>query len=67
MSLEYISNHYRVPAKEGVRVRYTGGKTPRYGTITGAQGAHLLVQLDGQMNERPYHPTWEIAYLGEKP
>jgi len=63
MSLEYIGNYYRVPASEGTRVKYTGGKTPKFGTIIGAQGAHLLIQLDGQKIARPYHPTWEIAYL----
>lgn len=63
MSLDYIRNHYRVPATEGARVKYTGGRKPRLGTIVGADGAYLLIRLDGQKSGHRYHPTWEITYL----
>lgn len=63
MSLEYICNYYRVPAEMGRRVRYTGGRTPREGTVTGAQGAHVLIKLDGDPLAMPHHPTWELTYL----
>lgn len=63
MSLEYIQSHYRVPAHEGARVKYTGGRRPRLGTIIGADGAYLLIRLDGLKTSQRYHPTWEISYL----
>ena len=64
MSLEYIKEYYRVPARVGCRVKYTGGKQPQYGTIEGARNQYLLIRLDGETHEPfPYHPTWEITYL----
>ena len=61
--LQYINNSYGLNAKRGDRVLYTGGKTPRYGTITGAKNGHLCVRLDGQKHSKPYHPTWELKIL----
>jgi hypothetical protein len=63
MSLDYIVRSYGVAAKRGGRVRYTGGKEPRLGTITGASDGHLSIRLDGEKHANPYHPTWEIEYL----
>jgi len=67
MSLEYIRAAYAVPAKKGQWVRYTGVKGPtakaREGVITGAEGAHLRIRLDGDSFSNIYHPTWEIEYL----
>jgi hypothetical protein len=63
MSLDYIRSTYGVPAKLGGRVRYTGGKVPQLGTITGTSGAYLGVRLDGQDEADPFHPTWELEYL----
>lgn len=67
MSLEYISNAYNVPAKKGQRVRYTGDKGPnatgREGVITGADGPHLRIRMDGESFSNVYHPTWELEYL----
>lgn len=63
MSLDYISETYRVPASKGGRVEYTGGGAPVQGTITGADGARLMIRLDGEKLARRYHPTWEIRYL----
>ena len=64
MSFEYIRSAYNVPAKKGARVEYTGGKEPRLGTITGQNGAHLNIRLDGDKSATgPYHPTWELRYL----
>lgn len=67
MSLEYIRNAYGVPAKRGQRVHYTGNQNApsRYGTITGASGAHLKIRMDGDRLSQPYHPTWELEYLEE--
>ncbi|WP_024899494.1 hypothetical protein [Brucella rhizosphaerae] len=64
MSLEYIKDYYRVPARVDGRVKYTGGKKPQYGTIEGAQNQYLLIRFDGESNEPLlYHPTWEITYF----
>jgi hypothetical protein len=67
MSLDYIRQQYSVPAKKGARVRYTGDKGPkvnaRIGTVTGADGAHLRICMDGDSFSQPYHPTWELEFL----
>ncbi|WP_278983223.1 hypothetical protein [Sphingobium yanoikuyae] len=61
--MDYIRNYYDVPAKSGSRVRYSGGHQPIEGTIVAAQGARLLIRLDGDDHDMPYHPTWKIEYL----
>jgi hypothetical protein len=63
MSFEYIQKHYRVPAEFGGRVEYTGSEVPRIGTITGVDGAHLLIKLDDAKTPGRFHPTWELRYL----
>ena len=63
MSMDYIRSYYGVPAQPGGRVRYTGGRHPMDGTIARAEGAHLMIRLDGQQHAMPYHPTWQIEYL----
>lgn len=62
MSLEYIQQHYNVPAKIGGRIKYTY-RGEKFGTITGESGPHLMIKLDGEKISKPYHPTWEIEYL----
>lgn len=66
MSLDYIREHYGVPARIGGRVEYSGGKAPVTGEITGARSAHLLIRLAGQRHSSPYHPTWKLRYLDEE-
>ena len=65
MSLAYVRNHYRVPAKRGGRVTYKG----KPGAITGARGPHVRIRLDGEKHARPYHPTDpDLTYsAGAKP
>ena len=63
MSLEYIRNAYGVDATFGGRVRFKGG---REGQITGANGPHLMVMMDGDTDAFPYHPTWQMEYLPTK-
>lgn len=63
MTMDYIRQTYDVPAKRGARVEYTGGKAPEQGTITGADGAHLMIKLDSRKHSLPFHPTWELNYL----
>lgn len=69
MSMAYIRKHYRVPAKRGMRVCYTGHRDREEltGTITGSKGARLRVRMDPLGNNKPpmflLHPTWELQYL----
>ena len=71
MSLGYIRNYYRVPAKRGVNVRFTNSNGARFvGEIIGASGAHLKVSVTDKNNpdysfkERLIlHPTWNLEYL----
>lgn len=63
MSMEWIRRTYGVPAKRGGRVEYTGGKSPRIGTITRSFEGRLKIRLDGEETVGIYHPTWEIRYL----
>lgn len=65
MSMEYIRKHYGVPAKRGVRIRYTGSTVypEMNGTIRSARGAYLCVQMDNENKLRTLHPTWEVEYL----
>lgn len=66
MSMAWVRKNYRVPAKRGMRVRYTGeGKDkPELGTITSASNGRLNIRLDRYPNEpMPFHPTWELEYL----
>ncbi len=55
--MSYIRNHYKVPAKRGMRIRFQG----REGVITGS-AAYLRVRMDD--GERVHlHPTWQVEYL----
>ena len=67
MSIAWVRKYYSVPAKVGERVVYTGeGKDkPEYGTIIGTISSHLKIRLDGQKHGLPFHPTWELKYLGK--
>lgn len=63
MSMEYIREAYKVPAKRGGRVEYTHPEPARMGTITGTKGARLRIKLDGDNHAGNYHPTWKLTYL----
>lgn len=67
MTMQWIRDHYGVPAKRGGRVRYSpcegSADKPRLGTITGAASPHLRVRLDGDRHSLPFHPTWQLEYL----
>lgn len=68
MSLEYIRNYYKVPAKRGGRIRfdyYVEQGKQGDGTIIGTSGPHLQVRFDDG-HEAPLHPTWKVIYLEEK-
>ncbi len=64
MTMAYIRDAYRVPAKRGGRVEYTGDRSgPRLGTIIGTCSARLKIRLDGETGAGCYHPTWKLRYL----
>lgn len=54
MSMEYIRDYYKVPAKRGRKVIVIG----KLGIITGSKGAYLRVRLEGEKGSSLYHPTW---------
>lgn len=62
-SMEYVRRSYRVPAKRGGRVVYTGEGSPKLGTIRSSSNGRLNIQLDGETRARKFHPTWELKYL----
>lgn len=66
MSMQYIRDYYRVPAKRGGRVEYNGDGKATTGTITGAEGARLRIRMDGEKHTGIYHPTWAMRYLPEQ-
>lgn len=65
MSMAWVRKHYKVPAKRGMRVRYTGGKAPELGTITSATNGRLNIRLDSRKWTSQFHPTFKLEYLSE--
>ena len=66
MSLDYIRNHYKVPAEVGREILYTGDKgKDRKGVIVCDKGNYIgVVFHDSEPEEiMPLHPTWEVKYL----
>jgi hypothetical protein len=57
-NFDYIRDYYQVPARLRGRVRYEG----RGGTIIGAKGQYLRVQLDDETTPGTFHPTWHLTY-----
>lgn len=62
-SLHYINHTYGIEAKVGSRVVYTGGETPKNGTVVGADQQYLKIKMDGEKQAGIYHPTWELLVL----
>lgn len=71
MSLDYINKSYKLNLREGTRALYSGegraGRGPRFGTVIGANGARVLIRLDGDEGSFPYHPTWRLEYDPQEP
>ena len=68
MSLPYIRRTYGVPARRGMRVRYTDGDGAIWnGTIKSAKGPHLRVLVDdrvpGYRGRLILHQTDSIEYI----
>lgn len=63
-----IRRFYSVPARRGGRVLYTYNGILRTATILSADRSsmHLWLRFDDAPEDRagPFHPTWEITYLG---
>lgn len=58
----YINQTYGLNCKRGGRVTYTGGSTPKSGTIVGVSGCHIRVVMDDNGIDLPYHPTWKMEH-----
>jgi len=56
-AMDYIRQTYNVPAKIGGKVKFGSNK----GMIIGADGAHLIIDVDGKVGR--YHPEWHLNYL----
>lgn len=65
MSMQYIRDTYKVPAKRGGKVRYLNGLSPfgKKGTIIGSKGAYIKIRFDNDDRTHIFHPTWKIEYL----
>lgn len=71
--MQYIRDTYKVPAKRGARIEYSGDETekflkgflykPRKGTVVAAKGNYLRVRFDGKREIATLHPTWKVRYL----
>jgi hypothetical protein len=63
--MERIRDYYKVPAKRGGKIIYSGDGVPKKGTIKSAKSGRLRVLLEGYKHLVTLHPTWEIEYLTE--
>ena len=66
MTMTHIRKTYKVPAKRGSRIKYTGGKKPLFGTILNSKHERIMVKMDTINIIYKLHPTWEIEYLPQK-
>ena len=70
-SIQWIRDHYGVPAKVGMRIIYApceGSRDlPRGGMIVGTKGPYLRIRLDGEKRIGSYHPTWQVQYPTPQP
>lgn len=67
MSMEYIRQHYGVPAKRGARVQFTSAEHAVRGTIVGSRGQYLRVRWDGSGRVLTMHPTDDQLHYEKKP
>lgn len=61
--MDWVRKAYDVPAKRGMRVKYTGEGRDELGTIKSASNGRLNIQLDGVKHTMPFHPRWKLEYL----
>lgn len=64
MSMQWIRDHYPVPAKRGMRVEIDG----KPGRILSTNAGHLVLHLDGnRKSHRTYaHPCWRMKYFDDQ-
>ena len=72
-NMAYIRNYYKVPAKRGARIEWSGDEMakfirgflyiPKKGTIVAARGGYLRVRFDNEQHIVTLHPTWKVKYL----
>jgi hypothetical protein len=62
-NMDWVRRAYDVPAKRGMRVKYTGEGRDELGTIRSASNGRLNIQLDGVKHTMPFHPLWKLEYL----
>lgn len=62
-SMRYICEYYKVPAKVGGLVLWTGGGGPSLGRIMGGDGEYVIIKLDHHRYAQRFHPTHELVYL----
>lgn len=64
MTMQYIRNYYKVPAKRGAKIKYHGQPY----VIVGSLGHYLRVTASGRSGRSllgsviTIHPTWEVEY-----
>lgn len=72
MSMKYIRDYYKVPAKRGARIEFDDEMSkfllgflykPKRGTIVGSKHGYLRVRFDNQKHITTLHPTWKVTYL----
>ena len=56
---QYINKLYGLKIVLGVLVKYKG----ELGKITGVNGQHVMIELEGEKISKQYHPTWELEYI----
>lgn len=60
--LQLVRDYRKMPfLKRGIRCNMDG----RWGRVTSALGANLMVKFDGDIYPRPVHPIWEMTYYDE--
>jgi len=69
MSLAYIRDHYKVPVKMKMRIKFMPSCFPnesgKGGIIVGSRGSYLRIKTDGTDYPRLFHPTYGILYPSE--
>jgi hypothetical protein len=65
--MESIRAHYGVPARRGMRVRFTYPPGACEGVITSAEDHKLWIRTDDGRRFGPLHPTWHMVYVTKPP
>jgi hypothetical protein len=63
---DYINRTYGLSLERGTRVRYTGGRGSRIGSVSCSDGQHIRILFDDcEEDEGPFHPTWELDVIAK--